>query len=444
MQRHTERGARALAWVCAAAAFACIKPLQLGGRQCPCAVGYACCEATGLCVPPDQLASCSLDPPDTGVTADSASPAPPGYPPPLPPRAIMPPLPDADPPPPAPDAAVPADAAAMACPGEPRGVRYFHWEGLDHSGQMVSGQAPAFSFSWPEGHPDPALPTVSAWSSVFATQLLPAISGDYTFFVKADDGFGLMIDRQPILDWGQPYDTGGHVIAATVPLQAGRRYPVLMNYYNKVGGGALELTWQPPGGSRQPIPPCELHLGPPRPANCADPFAGCHPDGARTCTPEDLGNGLDISFFANRDFTNLVHTEDVALLSFDYHWDWLYRSSTDPALRTRKFAVRWEGALRAPLSETYTFFLLSDADTTVTIGDRVLRVRADPEGIIRETSFEVPLVERAPYRIRVDYLQRGTPDTSKLQLHWKSASQFKNEILYCYLYGSAPPAVGQP
>jgi hypothetical protein len=333
----------------------------------------------------------------------------------------------------------------MGCAGEPRGVRTFHWENLEHFGQSVSGQSPAFSFSWPTGTPDPSLPADSIWSSVLATQLVPSVGGDYTFYVDADDGFTLWLDREPLLSWGEPYTTGGHVIASTVPLVAGRRYSLMVDYYNRQGGGFLDLTWAPPGATRAPIPACELHLGPPRPANCPEPFGGCWVENPLFCTPQDRGNGLDMDFYTDRMFGTRVHTQDIALLAFyTESWDWLYRAGTDPALRDKKFAVRWRGELRAPIAETFTFFLLTDADTHVTIGDRELRVQADPTGLIKETSFTVPLGLRTPTPIRVDYFQHGTPETSRFKLWWKSATIPKSAISYCYLYGSAPPVVWEP
>jgi hypothetical protein len=459
MERQIGRGPRAGAfarWVspilAAGALLGCVKPLPLDGRGCPCAEqhGFVCCETTGRCVRREQLATCPASEPVDGA-ASRPVPAPPiSYPPPgesaATEDAAPPARADAGEPLSGPDApSAPPDAGPMACLGEPRGVRYFHWEELYHAGQSATGQAPVFSFSWPTGQPDPSLPADSSWSSVFATQLLPAASGDYTFFVNADDGFFLWLDQEPVISWGEPYTTGGHVIAATVPLVAGRRYSLMVDYYNKQGGGLLDLSWAPPGRPREPIPACDLYLGPPRPANCADPFDGCWPEELPFCTREDRGNGLDISFYTDRDFRNLVHTEDIALLAFyEESWDWLYRANTDPALRDRKFAIRWHGDLRAPVGETFTFFLLSDADTTVTIGDRQHSVVADPSGLMKETSFTMPLSQRAAYPIRVDYLQHATPATSRFKLYWKSATMPKGPISYCYLYGSAPPVVWEP
>jgi hypothetical protein len=335
--------------------------------------------------------------------------------------------------------ASPADAAAAACTGEPHGVRAFHWDGQEHAGMMVSRQAPEFSFDWPGEAPDPALVPDSVWSSVLAAHVQPEVSGDHTFFVEADDAFEMWIDQELLLSWGEPTRPAGHTIAARHPLVAGRRHAILVHHVNLEGPAHFRLTWAPPGGARGPIPACNLYPGPTRPSNCADPFEGCYNYNRPFCTRDDGGNGLDISFFSDPGFTKLEHKEDVAMIVLEYHFDWLRNPRVDPALRDTKFRIRWEGELRPPLGETFTFFLLADAETTLQIGDRQLHLQPDPSGVMQEATMTMPLTLRGRYPIRIDYVQRDTPARSKIQLRWQSASMPRVEIDYCYLYGSAPP-----
>ena len=115
------------------AAAGCVEPLALDGRPCPCSgPGYACCTATGICLPTVLASqkSCALDDPE-----DAAAPvSPPLDPPPLdPPPADPPEDPPLDPPtadpadaaPDPPDAATPApvatplDAAPLDPPDAP-------------------------------------------------------------------------------------------------------------------------------------------------------------------------------------------------------------------------------------------------------------------------------------------------------------------------------------
>jgi hypothetical protein len=438
------RARRGLLWAAGlATSLGCAQPWDLVGRPCPCAEaqGYVCCRPTGRCVRPQDLETSTCPSAPSHPAQESVADAGGAYPP----------TPDA-PPVPAPDAgatidpatpdapAMPADAAA-ACSDEPHGVRAFHWDDEGHAGMMVSRQAPTFSFEWPGAAPDPALAPDSEWSSVLAAHLQPEVSGDHTFFVEADDAFEMWIDQELLLSWGVPSPPGGHTIAARHPLVAGRRHAILVHHLNKEGPAHFRLTWAPPGGERGPIPACILYPGPTRPSNCADPFAGCYNHDRPFCTREDRGNGLDISFFSDPGFTKLEHKADVAMIILEYHFDWLKSPRVAPALRDTKFHIRWEGELRPPLGETFTFFLLADAETRLTIGDRELHLQPDASGVMKEAIMTMPLTLRGRYPIRIDYVQRDVPERSKIQLRWQSASMPRVEIDYCYLYGSAPPVV---
>ncbi len=108
-------------------------------------------------------------------------------------------------------------------------------------------------------------------------------------------------------------------------------------------------------------------------------------------------------------------------------------------MRDTRYRIRWEGNLRAPFGEPYTFFLLSDAETTLYLGDQQLKVTPDASGVIKEATMTMPLSARIPYPIRVEYIQRGPADAARLQLDWRSPTMAKKEIELCYLYASAPP-----
>src|SRR5688572_28851566 len=206
----------ALVWI--GLTLACVQPGDLDGRPCPCAEqqGFVCCGSTRRCVRPEELASPACPPaiapapgaqPPRAGGAVNPDPAPAGAPdagesksgpaPGIRPDAAVSevdaPSPPPDGPSPPPDVwplppVNPADGPASAsCTEEPRGVRAFYWDDTGHAGFMVSRQEPQFSFNWSDGPPDPSFDPDSVWSAVFATQLQPQISGDYTFFVAADD-----------------------------------------------------------------------------------------------------------------------------------------------------------------------------------------------------------------------------------------------------------------
>lgn len=78
---------------------------------------------------------------------------------------------------------------------------------------------------------------------VFTGQLVVAKPGKYTFFLSSDDGSRLYIKDQMVVD-----NDGAHGVqekSAVIDLTAGWQ-PITVQYYQGIGGYALDLSWQGP------------------------------------------------------------------------------------------------------------------------------------------------------------------------------------------------------
>lgn len=122
-----------------------------------------------------------------------------------------------------------------------------------YNGESWSGP-PAFSvisplvlYAWAEAEPWPA-----PFSSTFSGELEAPVDGSYFFTVNGDDGVRLWLDGKVVGEAMQP-DTANE-FNATVSLTAGR-HAIRVDHFQRGGGKALELWWQPPNGPRQVVPP---------------------------------------------------------------------------------------------------------------------------------------------------------------------------------------------
>ncbi len=76
--------------------------------------------------------------------------------------------------------------------------------------------------------------------------------GVYTFWLKSDDGSRLSIHERVMIE-----NDGLHAateLAGRIKLAQGR-HPIRVEYFQGDGSQILELSWQGPGGERQPVPP---------------------------------------------------------------------------------------------------------------------------------------------------------------------------------------------
>lgn len=149
-------------------------------------------------------------------------------------------------------------------------------------------------FDWGSGQPDPGIGAddfTSRWEGFFEA---PA-SGNYLFRTRSDDGVRLWVDGSLVIDeWNDHaprYDT-----SASVSLQAGQRYSLRMEHYERGGQAVAALEWDLPGGgtSFQAVPASALfHCAAPLGAVAYYPFEETAWTGAAGEVLDASGNGND-------------------------------------------------------------------------------------------------------------------------------------------------------
>jgi hypothetical protein len=109
---------------------------------------------------------------------------------------------------------------------------------------------PLLLFAWPEQEPWPA-PFSVRWTGTLAAP----VDGVYRFQLNADDGVRLWLDGQLVGESVAPDNV--NLIDVQTQLSAGP-HAIRIDYFQRGGGKALELWWQPPGAALQPVPPAVL------------------------------------------------------------------------------------------------------------------------------------------------------------------------------------------
>lgn len=110
---------------------------------------------------------------------------------------------------------------------------------------------------WP-GAPITSGTTSNYFSSRWEGEILPEYSQAYTFYSNTDNGGRLWINGQLLIDNWPPASVSTSERSAVLPLEAGKRYPIVFEHYNNTSGHRAILSWQSASQSKQVIPQSRL------------------------------------------------------------------------------------------------------------------------------------------------------------------------------------------
>jgi RHS repeat-associated protein len=163
-------------------------------------------------------------------------------------------------------------AAAPQSGGTGLTAQYF--DNIDFTGPGLTRVDPALNFDWSGGTPHQSI-GVDEFSVRWTGAVQPAYSETYTFYTVSDDGIRLWVNGQLVIDkW---IDQGPTEWSGQIALQAGQRYDIRVEFYERFGGAMAKLLWSSPSQAKQVVPQGQLfpaggdiqwlvadHLGTPR------------------------------------------------------------------------------------------------------------------------------------------------------------------------------------
>ncbi|MEQ8677173.1 MAG: PA14 domain-containing protein [Aggregatilineales bacterium] len=135
------------------------------------------------------------------------------------------------------------------------GLNAQYFNELNFTGASIVRQDSQVEFNWGTNSPlenfDADTFSVRWWGWIVPTE-----TATYTFYTNADDGTRLWVNNQMLFnDW---LDHAPRENSATATLEAGRAYPIILDYYENVGGAQISLTWSSPTMARTSISPNQL------------------------------------------------------------------------------------------------------------------------------------------------------------------------------------------
>jgi subtilisin family serine protease len=111
-------------------------------------------------------------------------------------------------------------------------------------------------FNWNTGAPDPVLGGDN-FSVRWSGSVAPRYSEPYTFYTASDDGVRLWVNDQLLIDnWTNHSATEN---SGTITLQAGQKYALKLEYYERGGKAVAQLGWSSPSQAKEIIPQSQLY-----------------------------------------------------------------------------------------------------------------------------------------------------------------------------------------
>ena len=276
-----------------------------------------------------------------------------------------------------------------AAPQRVPGLRGTYCSTPEFGGTLIERIDAQVSFNWGGAAPMPGIPP-DRFSVRWEGDIETLNAGNYTFHVRSDDGARLFVDDRLLIDsWRPQPETENSV---SIELEAGRRYPIRLDYFDGAVLAMVSLSWTPPGGGRQLIG--------------ADRFSQTF--GSEN--PLKERNGLQGSYFHG------IHLQGPAVVRVDRSIDfpWTGRELT-PGFGVHKYSVRWEGELEAPVSGKVTLHTITNDGVRLWVGGNKL-IDVWKGMSATEHRAELQMVAGKRYPFKMEYFQ--DEGTAEARLFW--------------------------
>ena len=260
-----------------------------------------------------------------------------------------------------------------------------------YKGRVVYRIDEEVDFNW--GMERPSVDVNRDYFSIRWTGELEApATGVYTFFVDANDGAELTIgDKFKV---GQMDPEAGFLTKGKISLEAGKRYPLKLEFYDNYGQAHMHLHWSGPGISKTIVPSRQLYPTLTLPGNVQKLNAR---------------QGLLGCYFKNRFFYGDVFLRVDSKV--DFNWD------KGPAenFAADNYSVRWMGQLESEREGEYLIHLTADEGVRLWLGGQLIINDLRNQGR-NEINARIELKRKSRYDFRLEMVNRrgGT----KLHLGW--------------------------
>jgi Predicted beta-xylosidase len=146
-------------------------------------------------------------------------------------------------------------AAVRPAEMELRGLTGTYFDNRDLTNPKLTRLDPEIAFNWGEGSPDPLIEP-DTFSVRWEGFIEPLYSETYTFYAKSDNGRRLKIGDKVVIDeWTDEYD---QTPTGTIELEAGKKYPIVYEYFEDRGGASTRLEWSSASQDREVVPSARL------------------------------------------------------------------------------------------------------------------------------------------------------------------------------------------
>jgi beta-glucosidase len=144
-------------------------------------------------------------------------------------------------------ALVPGSALSTTGEGGARvaGLRGVYYRGAFEGAPVLTRVDPAVEFDWADGAPAEGLDD-DAFSVRWTGEITAPETGRYTLGARCSTQCRLFLGGQPVAQGRSDHDAV--LIAGSVPLRAGRSYPIRLEVEHEKYDAVAQLLWQVPGG----------------------------------------------------------------------------------------------------------------------------------------------------------------------------------------------------
>jgi endoglucanase len=146
------------------------------------------------------------------------------------------------------------NASQPPTPDSGIGLKATYFNNITLSGSPVFTTNQEVNFDWLAGGPGNGVNNDN-FSVRWEGELEAPVTGNYSFNTVSDDGIRLWVNDSVVVDNFTDHATTRDFGRTSVPLQAGKKYPIKIEYYEKTGNAIAQLYWTRPDRSGFEIVP---------------------------------------------------------------------------------------------------------------------------------------------------------------------------------------------